>query len=97
MASQRREDIVRFINEEQRRQMEAHKWLVSEKLGYDVGETGYYDWVEKFAAKFRSWINEYPMECIDCGLCTGVNGLCLNPFDERRKEIIYKKKMKNAR
>lgn len=40
-------------NQMQIEEMEKHKWIESEKAGYDLGEAARIDWVKKYAAKFR--------------------------------------------
>lgn len=42
-------------NREQIRRMVLYRKKVSDTLGYDIGETGYYAWVEKYSGKFREW------------------------------------------
>jgi hypothetical protein len=32
-----------------------HKWLESEKAGYDLGDQAVWDWVEKYAHEFREY------------------------------------------
>lgn len=32
-----------------------HKWIESEKAGYDVGDCAFIDWIKKYAAIFREW------------------------------------------
>jgi hypothetical protein len=32
-----------------------HKWLESEKAGYDLGDQAVWDWVEKYAYEFREY------------------------------------------
>ncbi len=45
-------DLKEF-NQLQIDEMEKHKWIESEKAGYDLGEAARIDWVKKYAAKFR--------------------------------------------
>ena len=75
-----------MVNKEQLQHMERHRWICSEKLGYDVGETGFYDWVDKHAKDFRSWVDTIPFRCLECGFCegSGLSGLCQHPFDIER-------------
>ncbi len=42
------EFIIRQIEE-----IDRHKWIESQKAGYDLGDRAVYDWVEKHAADFR--------------------------------------------
>lgn len=85
-------DRLRKINEEQRRQMERHKRLESEKAGYDLGETSLFGWIEKNAESFRKWAETVPYECVGCGGCTGVQpgNECPYLFDEDRVKRIDK-------
>jgi hypothetical protein len=32
-----------------------HKWIESEKAGYDLGDQAVWDWVEKYAHEFREY------------------------------------------
>lgn len=32
-----------------------HKWIESEKAGYDLGDQAVWDWVEKYACEFREY------------------------------------------
>jgi hypothetical protein len=34
-------------------EMMRHKWIESEKVGFDLGETSHLDWIKKHGAKFR--------------------------------------------
>lgn len=36
----------------QRREIERHKWIESEKAGYDLGDEAAIDWILRFADKF---------------------------------------------
>ena len=49
-------------NCEQIRRMVSYKDKVSKELGHDVGETGYFAWVEKYSDKFRKWVESKPSE-----------------------------------
>lgn len=44
--------------EMQKSEMQKHKWLESEKIGYDLGAAAYYDWIKKYAINFRKWFSE---------------------------------------
>ena len=33
-------------------EMQRHKWIESEKAGYDLGKDAFFDWVDKFANDF---------------------------------------------
>ena len=35
------------------KEIERHKWIQSEKAGYDLGQAAVFDWIERFAAAFR--------------------------------------------
>ena len=43
------EDEVRA----QIQEIEKHKWFMSQRLGHDVGEQAYIDWIEKYALYWR--------------------------------------------
>ena len=51
-------DRFRYINEEQRRRMMEYQRRLSDSAGYDVGEEGYLEWVERYAADYREWAND---------------------------------------
>lgn len=44
---------LKEYNQLQIDEMEKHKWIESEKAGYDVGPAAHIDWVKKYAAQFR--------------------------------------------
>lgn len=79
-----------YILQEQMKEMESYRWIRSQEAGYDVGETAYYGWVERYAAPFREWAKSVPAECVGCGACVvGESGMeCPNPFNVQRKERI---------
>ena len=54
-------DSFRYINEEQRRRMLDYHRRMSKRVGFDLGETGFYAWVDQYAATFREWADRiYP-------------------------------------
>ena len=81
---------LKYIHDEQRRQMEIYKWVQSERAQKDLGETCMYGWVEKHAKAFRKWAESIPEECTNCGECmSGATGLqCSHPFNENRLKLI---------
>jgi hypothetical protein len=40
-------------NASQIEEMKKHKWILSEKRGYDVGEEALIDWINRFSEVFR--------------------------------------------
>lgn len=54
------EEKLREYNNCQAEEIEKHKWIESEKAGYDVGEVcAAIDWVSKYAMEFReNWTKE---------------------------------------
>ena len=46
------------INKLQIEEIEKHKWIESEKAGYDLGENSVVDWIHRYAGKFRKEIEE---------------------------------------
>jgi hypothetical protein len=44
-------DILRIELEE----ILKHKWIESEKAGYDLGDQAVWDWVKKYAQEFREY------------------------------------------
>ncbi len=39
-------------------EIDRHKWIESQKAGYDLGDRAVFDWVEKHAAAFRRQVQE---------------------------------------
>ncbi len=39
-------------------EIDRHKWIESQKAGYDLGEKAVFDWVEKHAETFRRHVAE---------------------------------------
>jgi hypothetical protein len=85
-------DRIEFINREQKRQIEIHKWISSERVGYDRGDEAKLEWVEKYAPIFRRWAEKLPYTCVRCRERCSNNreGMCYNPFDVCRIEYIEK-------
>jgi hypothetical protein len=54
------EFLVLQINE-----IDRHKWIESQKAGYDLGDRAVFDWVEKHAAGFRKHVMETCNEGIE--------------------------------
>lgn len=44
---------LKEYNQRQIEAMEIHKWIESEKAGYDLGPAAHRDWIEKYAAQFH--------------------------------------------
>lgn len=40
------------------KEIDRHKWIESQKAGYDLGDRAVFDWVEKYAASFRRHVVE---------------------------------------
>ena len=47
------------IHQIQMEEILKHKWLLSEKCGYDMGEEAVWDWITRYAARFRVYWNQY--------------------------------------
>lgn len=45
--------LLNAANKAQIEEMQKHKWIESEKAGFDVGPAAYIDWVKKYAADWR--------------------------------------------
>jgi len=43
------------INRAQILEMEKHKWIESEKVGYDLGQKAVFDWIDRFSGPFRHY------------------------------------------
>lgn len=43
----------------QREEMLRHKWIESEKAHRDLGNEAIWDWINKYAASFRDWYEQY--------------------------------------
>jgi len=50
-----REARQRQLLEEQRAEIERHKWIESEKAGHDLGRDAVMDWIKNNAAAWRQW------------------------------------------
>lgn len=46
-------------NRLQMTEMEKHRWIESEKVGYDLGEGAYLDWIKTHSKKFREEYKRY--------------------------------------
>ena len=47
-------------NHTQMYEMDRHKWLESEKVGYDLGVVAHLDWITKHSLAFRKeWIDKH--------------------------------------
>ena len=56
-----RRDKMRRDGQRQLKEIERHKYLVSQQLGYDIGaEAAAKDWVDHHAAAWRAWWEEQP-------------------------------------
>ena len=44
-------------NKEQARRMGLYRKRISKEVGFDIGETGYFAWIEKYSDKFRKWVD----------------------------------------
>ena len=83
------EELLRYVNGEQRKRMLDHKYIESQKSGYDLGETAIFGWVDKYAASFRDWAESIPYKCFECGRCgVGMDGKeCPYPYDPERLRL----------
>lgn len=51
---------LRVYAEAQREEMQKHRWIESEKHGFDLGDSAYMDWIKKYAKLFREyWTSKY--------------------------------------
>ncbi|MFP4173442.1 MAG: hypothetical protein ACLFV4_11085 [Candidatus Hydrogenedentota bacterium] len=50
-----REEHQRRVLERQKKEMEKHRWIESEKAQCDLGSKAYIDWITNYAAQWRSW------------------------------------------
>ena len=56
-----RRDKMRRDGQEQLKQIERHKYLVSQRLGRDIGwEEAARDWIDHHAGTWRGWWEEQP-------------------------------------
>jgi hypothetical protein len=81
---------IEIINQEQKKRIEIHKWIASEKAGRDLGDEAIFEWLEKYAPLFRKWAETLPYTCVHCGVCseTRKDGMCPRPFDQRRLKVL---------
>jgi hypothetical protein len=87
-------DHVKQVICEQKRLIEIHKWIESERAGKDVSNEAVLDWIAKYAISFREWAETIPYGCISCGLCSNCENReeCCKPFNKERL-----KRLKNKR
>ena len=50
-----RNERIRREMEIQRREIEKHKWIESERQGADQGQKAVRDWIDRYAAGWREW------------------------------------------
>lgn len=86
--------FLRHVNNEQRKRILEHKWIESEKCGYDIGETAVFGWIETYAESFRAWADSIPFHCFECGFCdSSCHGTdCSFPFESTRLETWKSRK-----
>ena len=94
----RAERHCKHINDEQVRRMLLHKYLESEKVRYDLGETALYGWIEHDSANFRVWAENLPYNCIGCGHCSNIKSSkeCPYPFLKERIEYLETLRKKDS-
>lgn len=44
--------------EAQRKEIQVHKWIESERAGQDLGQGAVHDWIIRYAAEWRRWREE---------------------------------------
>ena len=49
------QDRQRMFMEAQCAEACKHKWILSEKVGHDVGREAVIDWIRQYASQFREW------------------------------------------
>ncbi len=54
----RNERLARLL-ERQREEIQRHKWIESEKARRDLGRDAVMDWIQRYAAAWRSWYQEH--------------------------------------
>lgn len=86
---------IDLINREQKRQIEIHKWLVSERQHRDVADEAVLEWVEKYAPLFRKWAESLPYNCVSCkeGCTHMISNMCQDPFNEERVKYLENNKL----
>jgi len=86
---------LKYLNAEQRHQIEMYRWIRSERVGHDIGERCTLDWVYNYAAVFREWAENIPTQCIQCGLtgCQGpdTDNECCSPFNDLRLNLMQRR------
>ena len=58
--------------QQQKKEIEKHKWIESQKAGRDLGDVACFDWVNKYARTFR---HEWEAEHCKRGLCPMIKNL----------------------
>lgn len=49
-----KERFIQFLKDE-KVEIEKHKWIESEKAGYDLGNKAVKEWIDTYAAVYREW------------------------------------------
>jgi hypothetical protein len=49
----------------ERDEMLRHKWIESQKAGHDLGQSAFFDWVDKHADAFRHYIVDVRREHVE--------------------------------
>jgi len=70
-------------------EIDRHKWIESQKAGYDLGDRAVFDWVEKHAEEFRRYVVETLDEAIEfpngsIAPPMDIGGTCCNVPNHRR-------------
>ena len=50
----------------QRREIERHKWIESQKAGHDLGDQAVFDWVMRYSEDFKRYVAEVLGEKVCC-------------------------------
>lgn len=84
-------DHSKQVIREQRRLIEIHKWIESEKAGRDVSDIATLQWIQQFGMPFRNYAESLPYGCLNCGLCPycETREECCQPFDKERLRRIH--------
>ena len=53
-----REEHQRRVMERQKKEMDKHRWIESEKAHCDLGSKAYLDWIRNYAAQWRYWYEQ---------------------------------------
>lgn len=88
MKKKNNDNLDRCVKEAgiQYHKMEVHKWIKSQKLGFDIGVPGFAEWAKEHGRDTRDWI---------CALTDDEVDHIFDQLPNRIKRKVYKKCKQN--